>query len=129
MGIDLTQSIQNGTATAVSDGSFKDFYGTSCSVLRGSTNHRIISINLVPGPRDIQSSYRSELAGISGNLLILQAICNKYSVSSHSITMALDNQSAIDTITQTYPLNPKQADHDLLWDIRTKLSRLPLHIN
>ena len=71
-------------------------------------------INLVPGPQDTQNSYCSELAGISGNLLILQATCNKYKITSGSITMALDNQSAIDFVTLLYLLNPKQADHDLL---------------
>ena len=43
--------------------------------------------------------------------------------------MALDNQSAIDSVNQTYPLNPKQADHDLLRDIRSKIARFPLKIH
>ena len=129
-GHDLARGITKGTATAISDGSYKQHYGTSCSILRGtSQSQRIISINAVPGPADSQSAYRSELAGISGSLLVLQALCNKYNLTTGSITIGLDGKSAIDTVSSSQPLKPQQPDFDLLCDIRTKLHRLPITVN
>ena len=127
-GHNLASAIQDGTATAISDGSYKDGYGSSCSVLRGHNRTRIITINSVPGPTDSQSAYRSELAGISGSLLVLRAICTKYNISSGSITIGLDGKSAIESTRQDTPLNPCQPDHDLLRDIRYKISQLPISI-
>ena len=129
-GIDLAHGIRLGTATAISDGSYHDNYGTSCSILRGpNQNHRIITVNIVPGPPGSQSAYRSELAGISGSLLIIQALCNQYKITQGSITLGLDGQSAINTVSGSQPLKPNQPDFDLLCDIRTKLSRLPITVN
>ena len=83
---------------------------------------------MVPGPIDAQSAYRSELAGISGSLLILQALCNKYNLSTGTITIGLDGKSALETVSGTQPLKPQQPDFDLLCDIRTKLTRLPITV-
>jgi hypothetical protein len=66
-GHSLATAILQGKATAVSDGSFKEGIGTSGFILRGC--HRVLAAtgsNIVPGNRQEQSSYRSELAGISG---------------------------------------------------------------
>ena len=63
----MASAIQDGTAIAVSDGSYKTEFGTSALALEGedSTN-RIVAVNVVPGDPTDQSSYRSELAGIFG---------------------------------------------------------------
>jgi hypothetical protein len=56
---------------AVSDGSFKNAIGISASILfysKATDPNRIISVNSVPGNREEQSAYRSELAGVSGFL-------------------------------------------------------------
>ena len=125
--IDLAHGIRLGTATAISDGSYHDNYGTSCSILRGpNRNHRIITVNIIPGPPDSQSAYRSELAGISGSLLIIQALCNQYKITQGSITLGLDGQSAINTVSGSQPLKPHQPDFDLLCNIQTKLNHSPL---
>ena len=113
-GQDLAHGITDGTATAISDGSFKKGYGTSCSILRGSTiTTRIISINTVPGPTDSQSAYRSELAGISGSLLIIQAICNMHHIQNGCITIGLDGQSAMKSVSQNN--NPNHSNPTLIF--------------
>ena len=118
-----------GTTTAISDGSFKKGYSTSCSILHGSTNTtQIILINTVPGPTDSQSAYRSELAGISGSLLIIQAICKRHHIQNGCITIGLDGQSAMKSVSQKQQPKPQQPDFDLLCDIRTKLLRLPISV-
>ena len=121
-GLDLALGITQGNATAISDGSYKEQYGASCSILRGpNRTKRIITINAVPGPPDAQSAYRSKLAGISGSLLILPALCNLHQITDGLITIGLDGKSAIDTVSSTKPLRPQQPDFDLLCDIRAKL--------
>ena len=108
---------------AISDGSYKQDYRTSCSILRGSNfSQLIISVNIVPGLIDSQSAYRSKLAGISGTLLILQPFCNKYDLTTGTITIGLNGKSALETVSGTQPLKPQQPDFDLLCDGRTKLT-------
>ena len=128
--MDLAMGIIKGNATAVSDGSFKDHMGTSGFVLRGS-NKEIVSTgaNTVPGNPNEQSSYRSELAGISGTLAILDATCKKYDISTGSVTVALDGQQALLKARSLWPLSPTDPDFDLLTDIRRKISKLPITLN
>ena len=90
-GQDFAVGITNNQATAISDGSYKSQQGTSCSILRGSNKTiRIVTINRVPGDPDSQSSYRSELAGIAGSILIIQTVCDKYSIKSGSVMIGLE---------------------------------------
>jgi hypothetical protein len=53
-----------GNGIGVSDGSFKDKFGTACWILQGETADGEIKCPcLVPGNGSVQSAYRSELAG------------------------------------------------------------------
>ena len=129
-GLDLAMGIISGHATAVSDGSYKDNFGTSAFVLRGA--HRsggAIGVNAVPGEPGNQSSYRSELAGISGSLAIISAVCDKYDINSGSITIALDGKEAMRTASSVWPQSPHDTDFDLITDIRSKVAKLPLTCN
>lgn len=123
--------IISGQATAVSDGSFKevkgDRFGTSSFVLRGANRAAgALGVNSVPGNYHEQSAYRSELAGISGSLAIISAICDKYDITSGSITIALDGEQALLNASSTWPLSPQDADFDMLTDIRAKIARCPV---
>jgi hypothetical protein len=63
----LAASIHRGHAIAVSDGSFKDEFGTVAYVLEGATAaNRIVGALAVPGAPEDQSSYHSEIAGLYG---------------------------------------------------------------
>ena len=124
--IDLAQGIISGQATAVNDGSYKEVlegdhqghYGTSAFVLRGANRTAgALGVNAVPGNPDEQSSYRSELAGISGSLTIITAVCDKYDITSGAITIALDGEQAMITAGSTWPLSPQETDFDLISDI------------
>jgi hypothetical protein len=68
----IAQAIRDGTAIAVSDGSFKDFFGTAS---RGggdsSPSHRIRGNNIFPGDTEDQGSYRSELSGSSYGITLV----------------------------------------------------------
>jgi hypothetical protein len=117
-GLSLATGIICGTPTAVSDRSYKDKIGTSGFVLRGSFSQpAILGNNIVPSNPEKQSSYRSELAGISGVLAILSAVCKKYDIHKGSILLALDGKQALLKASSTWPLSPTDMDFDLLCDI------------
>jgi hypothetical protein len=72
----LAKGIRTGTTTAVADGSLKDLRGTSGFALIHEVSHQHINgTNQVPGEDLDQASYRSELAGIYGVLLLAQLVC------------------------------------------------------
>ena len=130
-GRSLAASILRGDARAVSDGSYKNNMGTSSSILfhtKSTDPLRIISVNSVPGNWDEQSAYRSELAGISGSLSILAAVCTVHDVHTGSVTIGLDGEQAMIAASEDWPVNPERPDYDLLTDIRAKVHRLPIHI-
>ena len=125
----IATDLRDGTATAVSDGSFKNENGTSAFlVCAEDDSQRIIGVNAVPGACKEQSAYRSELAGISGILMVLDILCKKFKITSGSIEIGLDGQQALIAASEDWPLNIAQPDFDLLKDIRAKIQKLPLQI-
>ena len=126
----LAMAIITGQATAVSDGSYKSSLGTSAFILRGAQRKLgFMGTNVVPGNPEDHSSYRSELAGISGILAVTSCICKKYSVDEGQITVALDGEQALLKASSLWPLSPTDTDFDLLSDIRRKIEKLPIKIN
>ena len=102
----VAEDIKNGTATAVSDGSFKNKNGTSAFlVCAKDDSQRIIGVNVVPGACKEQSAYRSELAGISGILMVLDILCKKFQITSGAIEIGLDGQQALIAASEEWPLN------------------------
>ena len=85
-----------------------------------------VGANAVPGNPDEQSSYRSELSGISGSLAVISAVCDKYGIVSGSVKIALDGQQVMLKSRSLWPLSPSDKDFDLLTDIRQKISKLPI---
>jgi ribonuclease HI len=128
-GISVARAIIQGTAKAISDGSFKDEMGTSATVLYGADEKRIISTNDVPGNREDQSAYRSELAGIEGALAIIESLCKVHDIQDGAITIGLDGQQALLEAGGDWPLSPTQAAYDMLFDIRSKIRRLPITVH
>ena len=71
-----------------------------------------------PWPLWCQSVYWGELEGISRSLLILPAVCNKYHIQAGCISIALDEQSELDSASQKQAPKPQQPDFDLLSDMQ-----------
>jgi hypothetical protein len=95
-GLCIAQAIQNGTAIALSDGSFKDGFGTSAIIIEATDpGDNIIAVNVVPGHRDTQSSYCSELAGIFGQVIMINTICNLHGITQGSIVSGCDGEEAL----------------------------------
>lgn len=93
---ELAQAIQSLTAMGVSDGSFKDQYGTAAWTIQAPNSMaHLTRVNIIPGAPNIQSAYKSELGGLYGIIVAVEALCEHYDIDSGSITIACDGESAL----------------------------------
>ena len=75
-GATVAEAIWNGQAIAVSDGSYKDHFGTAAYVLEGDTDdHHIVAVMVVPGDHHSQSPFCSELVGLYGIIHMVDVLC------------------------------------------------------
>ena len=64
-GVVIAQALRDGTAVAVSDGSFKDKFGTAAWVIEGRRSDGWLEGQcIIPGGPEDQSAYRSKLGGL-----------------------------------------------------------------
>jgi hypothetical protein len=134
-GVALAQGIIQGSARAVSDGSYKlGVIGTAASIVAADAQDKdcLQAFNMVPGWEDDQSPYHSELTGIVGSLTLLLVVCYSFDIQSGSATLALDGDSAMKQamrqVDTTIPLKAFQSHFDLLQVCRFILKRLPIEI-
>jgi hypothetical protein len=93
----IAQAGRDGTAIGISDGSFKDGFGTASWALEGSLpRHRIRGDNTVPGHTADQRSYRSELSGLYGITLGVYALCEFYKIDQGAIEVVCDDITALE---------------------------------
>jgi hypothetical protein len=128
-GNDTAQAILQGEAIAVSNGSFKDQYGTAAWVIEGNDHRgRISGAVIVPGNAEDQSSYRSELAGIYSIFIAVKHICQFFNIQSGSIELGCDGESAIDKVFNYVAIiRMEDSNYDLLHSIKTLWAHSPLH--
>jgi hypothetical protein len=125
----IAQSIQQGTCSCVTDGSFKDQHGTAAwkIVDLDKPEHFIEGQVVTPGFPYQQDAYRSELSGLYASVMAINALTAFYDLQVGSITMACDNSLAI-RMTSYDPLgtNPSScAQFDLVMAIQqAKTSRI-----
>jgi len=114
----LVQAIQQGTAIALMDGSFKDQFGTAAFSFRASLNDtRIISlVNMTPGMAHEITPYRVELGGLYEIAAFLHRLQLSFPISG-TITVACDCLGAINQLTHNFPPKPNLHDADMLWEI------------
>ena len=129
-GVGLARSIVQGSAIAVSDGSFKDGRGTAGFILEDPDNpndeSRAIGVNTVPGSLEDHSAYRSEISGVSGIVSTTECICAAHGVTDGTIEVGLDGDQAMKAISGDWLLSADHPDFDLLQDLRAKIARSPL---
>lgn len=69
---EIVKDILNGTAVGVSDGSFKDEFGTASWIQESTRDtQRIMGNVLIPGFKTGQSAYMSEIGGIYGLVMVI----------------------------------------------------------
>jgi hypothetical protein len=129
-GATLAEAIRRGQAIAVSDGSYKDGFGTAAYVLEGATSmHRLVAVLVVPGIIVDQSSYPSKLVGLYGVVFMVHLICEQYGITDGAIEVGCDCQSALRhvfTSGQQFDATITQADYDLLSAIWKMISTSPI---
>lgn len=95
-GFVLSQAIRNQDAIAISDGSYKDTFGTAAIILKGTTVLGRIEFSvIVPRDETVHSSYRSELAVIYSTLIMVNHLCRYFGVEEGSIEFACDGFTAL----------------------------------
>jgi predicted RNA-binding Zn-ribbon protein involved in translation (DUF1610 family) len=104
---------------AVSDGSFKEQHGTAAWMIIVSPSCVIQGRCITPGTPEIQSAYRSELAGLYGIAYYVYYLERKHGVSG-KITVACDGISALNQVSKNYDfINPNLPQFDLIMAIRS----------
>jgi hypothetical protein len=113
-----------GTAVAVCDGSYKDHFGTAGFVIQRGDNdeERIVGAHVTPGHPDESNAYRSELGGILAIVIVTEAIAKLHDIQEGKIELGCDCESGIIAIFEHTYDTPKQPHHDLIHEIRKKLS-------
>ena len=89
----LAESIRQGTAIAVSDGSchLVEQFSTSAFIMEGpDSQHRWKGVNVTPGMAKDHCSYRSELSGIYAIIVATQVLCRHHSITSGSVEVGVD---------------------------------------
>ncbi len=118
-GLDLLAPLCTGVSAsvmAVSDGSFKDTFGTAAWTLGTESQPGLITGRVVcPGGPSDHSSYRSELTGIYAILTITLHLCKYYNISDGQIELGCDGLSALETAFDKGPfLQSDFPDYDLV---------------
>ena len=127
-GAAIARALIQGNAIAVCDGSYKDHFGTAGFVIQLWDNQqsRIIGANVTPGHSDDQNPYRSEIGGIFGIIVVVEAVAKLYDICDGAIELACDCESGLTTIFEHTYDTPSQPHHDLIHEIRIKLAASPI---
>jgi Reverse transcriptase (RNA-dependent DNA polymerase) len=90
----LARDILIGKAVAVSDGSFKDGFGTASAVIISTSGKQRVDV-VTPGVQQDQCSYRSELAGLVAAIHHTNELCKRHGIQNGTITLACDGEAAL----------------------------------
>jgi hypothetical protein len=122
-------AIGNGTCIGVSDGSFKDAFGTASWTIcpAGSPSTCILGDLVVPGHPQDQSSFRSELAGLYALVIVIDALCNYQKISSGSVEIACDGKEALyRCLSPEFVPTPADPHYDLIVACHNIRDRCPI---
>ena len=124
----LLTAIQNHEAFGLCDGSYKLHHGTAAFALQtGSARAgRILGSNQTPGAEEEQNSFRSELGGIYGIVIVLKQLCQTHHIIAGGIEIACDCFGALQAVFTHEWDDPSQSSFDLIHQIRREIQASPL---
>jgi len=123
----INQAIRNNEAIAIRDGSYKDMVGTAALIIEGTSSAgRIQSSVLVPGGASVQSSYRSELAGIYSTITIVNHICCYFNITEGFIEFAWDGLLALHKVFHSSKISLNDSDYDIIMAARRAVTISPI---
>ena len=106
---------------------------TSTVVLAPSTNYSAKFCakgnNWVTGSKTDHSAYRTELAGVIAAFTMLDVLVHHHNLTSGTVTIALDGESALIPSGSDWPLSVDQPSFDYLQVISSWTKLLPLEFN
>ena len=124
----IARALQEGLLRAVSDGSYKTRFGTASWVLE--TEDEITALTgslIVPGHPGVQSSGRSELAGLYGIAVIVDLLCQHYDIKEGAIEVGCDGLNALrDCFKPGFTASCAKPHFDLICATRTIMERTPI---
>jgi hypothetical protein len=126
----ISEAICQGKGVGVSDGSFKDSFGTACWIIQGDSDLGEIKCPcLVPGNGQVQSAYRSELAGLYGMITMINTLCAYHDIKDGAIELGCDGIQALQHVDQRCDItNPWMPQFDLLSATRNALRLCPIQM-
>ena len=84
--------------------------------------------NWITGTKEDQSAYRSKLGGIIAALTIIDAIIRYKDILTGSVTISLDNDSAIDECSYDSVISTNNKSFDYIQVIKTWIEDLPIKV-
>jgi hypothetical protein len=127
--VQIAEAIRTGTCIGVSDGSFKDAFGTASWILcpTGQNSDCIAADLVVPGHSLDQSAFRSELAGLYGLVTAVDSICKFFQLCSGSVEIACDGKEALHRcFSPSFVPSPTDQHYDLIEAIHSIKNRCPV---
>ena len=92
----ILQGLRDNTLLAVSDGSFKNQAGSAAWIIESQDKTASISgVSIFPGPRSIQSAYRSKVLGLLATMETINILAKKFDINSGGCTIACNGSSAL----------------------------------
>ena len=126
----IIQSIRNGSAKAVSDGSFvpEEGIGTAGWIIEGNTiGNQVKGQFETPGSRSSQCSHRSEMWGMLGIIMTTNAFCLDHNITEGSIIAKCDGEGTIKILTWLHKITKNSRKHyDIITAIQGALDVSPI---
>ena len=125
--VNIVQSIQEGTTKSVSDGSFVDKEGVGSAgwIIEGSVKgNQLQGQNETPESMESQCSLRSEMWGILGIVMSVNALCEEYHITQGSISAKFNGKGTINVLQQMHSITKNSHKHfDIILALQTAIKQ------
>jgi hypothetical protein len=122
----IIKALWEGSAKAISDGSYKEGYGTAAIIVVGDLGQRIQDQVVAPGSTEDQSSFRSELTGIYTTITFVKALCEYYVITQGPLEFACNGLSALTQVFGHSIITTKDPGYDIILAARKARSKSPV---
>jgi hypothetical protein len=122
----IIKALWEGSAKAISDGSYKEGYDTAAIIVAGDLGQRIQDQVVAPGSTEDQSSFCSELTGIYATITLVNALCEYYIITQGSLEFVCDGLSALTQVFGHSIITTKDLGYDIILAARKARSQSPV---
>jgi len=127
---EIVTAITNGTALAVSDGSYKEGRGAAAWTIKGSSaKDKVSGACLVPGTTEDHSAFQSEAMGILGTFLTLYHLLGEDGPAVGNLTFSCDGKSALNRAASKQPIGITEPHVDILSAILNVQKQIPYKVS